>query len=123
MNPFNKKYSPSIFNENISDTKMDIPNNRELYENVIKQALSDAGSDKEDIEEESLKDLTDEQIIQKIKLKFRKRVLKEGLSLEAKTQREGTRFYESMLELSHFSKIFNKLQNGMNRFNRIHRKA
>ena len=28
----------SIFNENISDPKMDVPNNKEMFENIIKEA-------------------------------------------------------------------------------------
>lgn len=36
MNPFESLYKPSVFNEDIVDPKMNIPQNKELFENVIK---------------------------------------------------------------------------------------
>lgn len=40
MNPFKRPYQASIFNEKVTD-KMEIPINKELYDNVIKEAFSD----------------------------------------------------------------------------------
>ena len=40
-NPFKRNHLPSIFNEHLSDNKMDIPQNIELYENVIKSAMNE----------------------------------------------------------------------------------
>lgn len=77
LNPFKRNYQPSIFNESMSDNKMDVPNNRELYENVIKEAyddVKDEGED-EDGDAEDLKTLSDKEIIEKIRMKFRKRVI------------------------------------------------
>ena len=41
MNPFRKPYKPSIFNENIFDNKMEVPRNKDLFENIIKEAVND----------------------------------------------------------------------------------
>jgi len=41
LNPFKRPYQPSIFNIKMMDNKMDVPNNKELYENVIKEAFDD----------------------------------------------------------------------------------
>jgi len=51
LNPFRKTHYPSIFNENLEDSKMEIPGNRELFENVIKEAIHDFG-DTDDEEKE-----------------------------------------------------------------------
>jgi hypothetical protein len=48
MNPFKKTYYPSIFNESVMDQKMEVPGNKELFENVIKEAFSDTGSTDEE---------------------------------------------------------------------------
>ena len=37
-NPFDTSYKPSVFNEDIVDPKMNIPQNKELFENVIQRA-------------------------------------------------------------------------------------
>jgi hypothetical protein len=47
MNPFKKAYQPSIFNDKMHDSKMEIPNNKELFENVIKEAFGDIIEDKD----------------------------------------------------------------------------
>lgn len=79
LNPFKRPYQPSIYNEIPKDSKMDIPHNKEMYENVIKQAFEDLLDNNGDEEQAvNLTELTDEQIIDRIRLKFRKRVLKEG---------------------------------------------
>lgn len=38
FNPFESSYKPSVFNEDIVDPKMNIPQNKELFENVIKSS-------------------------------------------------------------------------------------
>jgi hypothetical protein len=41
VNPFKRPYKPSVFSESINDSTQSIPQNRELFENVIKEAFSD----------------------------------------------------------------------------------
>ena len=41
MNPFTRQAKPSVFSEAISDPNMDIRSNRELFENVIKNAVKE----------------------------------------------------------------------------------
>lgn len=55
LNPFKRQYQPSIFNDSIRDTKMDVPNNKELYENVIKEAFGDLAEPDEEDDHEQLK--------------------------------------------------------------------
>lgn len=94
LNPFTRPYQPSIFNDTTRDSKMDIPNNKELYENVIKLAFGDMGSDQESIDEQNLKELTDEEIIDRIKVKLRRRVFLEGPKIVDKSLKTNTRFFE-----------------------------
>ena len=49
MNPFTAPHKPSVFSEAISDPKMDIRSNRELFENVIKNAVKEVRDSKEEI--------------------------------------------------------------------------
>jgi hypothetical protein len=44
-NPFKRPHKPSVFSESISDATGSIPQNRELFENVIKEAFSDLLAD------------------------------------------------------------------------------
>ena len=41
VNPFKRPHKPSVFSESINDYTQSIPQNRELFENVIKEAFSD----------------------------------------------------------------------------------
>jgi stalled ribosome alternative rescue factor ArfA len=41
MNPFKKTAPQSVFNEHLHDEKTSIPQNRELFDQVIKEAFSD----------------------------------------------------------------------------------
>lgn len=59
LNPFKRNHLPSIFNEHLSDNKMDIPQNIELYENVIRSAMNDLDNDSN----EGGDDMTDKQRI------------------------------------------------------------
>jgi hypothetical protein len=59
LNPFKRQYKPSIFNETMNDTKMDVPNNKELYENVIKEAFSDLAETDEEDDNENLINMSD----------------------------------------------------------------
>ena len=96
LNPFKKPYQPSIFNIKMMDNKMDVPNNKELYENVIKEAFDDlADTDQEEgVAAESFNDMDDKEIIERIRMKFRKRVIKEGPSIMNNATEQSTRFLE-----------------------------
>ncbi len=41
VNPFKRPHKPSVFSEAINDNTQSIPQNRELFENVIKEAFSE----------------------------------------------------------------------------------
>ena len=60
LNPFKKGYKASIFNEGASDTKMEIPNNKELFENVIKAAFGEENENEKEFDEEDIRNMTDE---------------------------------------------------------------
>jgi hypothetical protein len=82
LNPFRRPYQPSIFNDKMHDNKMEIPHNKELFDNVIKDAFTDKDEDKKENDTENDDDddvdltlLSDKQIIERIKQKFRKRVM------------------------------------------------
>ena len=47
LNPFTSPYKPSVYTETLMDPKMDIPQNDELFRNVIdanNEALGESGS-------------------------------------------------------------------------------
>ncbi|CDW72235.1 UNKNOWN [Stylonychia lemnae] len=123
LNPFKKQYQPSIFNTKMMDNKMDVPNNKELYENVIKEAFDDlADTDQEEGQSaEAVKEMGDKEIIERIRMKFRKRVIKEGPSIMNGATDQNTRFLEQMMNLCNFQRISNKIQGGINKFQRSHR--
>ena len=43
LNPFTAPYKPSVFTETLLDPKMNIPQNQELFNNVIKNAIAESG--------------------------------------------------------------------------------
>ena len=45
LNPFNQPHRPSVFNESISDPKMEIRANSDLFENVIKATVKGLAAD------------------------------------------------------------------------------
>lgn len=71
MNPFKRPYAPSIFNDSYGDSKMDIPNNRELFEVVIKETFEDFL-----VSEEKKEPLTDDEMVSIIRKKFIKHAMK-----------------------------------------------
>lgn len=57
LNPFTAPYKPSVFTETLLDPKMNIPQNQELFNNVIKNAIAEVEQE-EGIEQKPDKKLT-----------------------------------------------------------------
>lgn len=55
-------------------------------------------------------------MIERIKQKFRKRVMKEGKSLVKKDEPDSTRFLESMITVSKYSRLISKFNKQMQKF-------
>ena len=60
MNPFTRRHQPSVFSEAINDPNMDIRSNRELFENVIKNAVREL-RDADESKRAAYKTMTEEQ--------------------------------------------------------------
>jgi hypothetical protein len=78
MNPFKRPQKPSVFSESVTDTNVAIPQNRELFENVIREAFSDLLVSINDISE-TKKDLSNS-LFHKIRTRYRERVKGSGPS-------------------------------------------
>ena len=71
LNPFNRPHNPSVFNENSSDDKILIPQNRELFEFVIREAFSDmmiSGDELNSANEKKLYETIRERYIQRVRM-------------------------------------------------------
>ena len=89
---------------------MTIPNNKELFENVIKTAFGEAlNEDGKQLDEDDIKNLSDQEIIDKIKIKFRRRVMEEGPSILNKSDLDKSRFFELMMDTCNLRGLSNKI--------------
>lgn len=96
---------------------MEIPRNKELFENVIKEAFSDlVQNSKEDIDD--VKNLSDKEIIARIKQKFRKRVFENGPKVILE-EYSNSKFFEQMTKDCNYSKISKKMQTSINKYTKL----
>lgn len=65
--------------------------------------------------------MSDEEIIERIRMKFRRKVLKDGPSIITGGGSNNSRFLEQMMTLCNFSRISNKIQGGINKYQRTFR--
>ena len=80
QNPFSKNPPKSIFQAELVDDMMDVPANKDIFENVIREAFYDVASDLKLMEE---KHMTDDEIIEEIRKKYRSpRTDNKGIKVE-----------------------------------------
>ena len=116
LNPFKKQHNPSIFSENQYDDKIKIPQNREMFENVIKEAFSDMLISIDEIHTPQ-KNIQD-QLYQKIRDRYIERVRAAGPSQVTLDMKE-KKFIDLMMELcdeGEFGSIRRKIQEAVKKF-------